>query len=96
MIEKLRECFDDMVVFKDLQKTNFSKDFKLPSFLRDWLLKRFEDESGKFDFDEMTCFIKEYLPQKSDWVALKERIIIDNEHVKFIAKVSVDINISLL
>lgn len=93
MIEKLRECFDDMVVFKDLQKTNFSKDFKLPSFLRDWLLKRFEDESGKFDFDEMTCFIKEYLPQKSDWVALKDRIIIDNEHVKFIAKVSVDINI---
>ncbi len=70
MIEKLRECFDDMVVFKDLQKTNFSKDFKLPSFLRDWLLKRFEDESGKFDFDEMICFIKEYLPQKSDWGAL--------------------------
>lgn len=93
MENKLRECFDDMVVFKDLQKTNFSKDFKLPSFLRDWLLKKFEDENGTFDFKEMTDFIKEYLPQKSDWVALKDRIIIDNEHVKFIAKISVDINI---
>jgi len=93
MENKLRECFDDMVVFKDLQKTNFSKDFKLPSFLRDWLLKKFEDENGTFDFNEMTDFIKEFLPQKSDWVALKDRIIIDNEHVKFIAKISVDINI---
>jgi len=93
MENKLRECFDDMVVFKDLQKTNFSKDFKLPSFLRDWLLKKFEDENGTFDFNEMTDFIKELLPQKSDWVALKDRIIIDNEHVKFIAKISVDINI---
>ncbi len=93
MEDKLRECFDDMVVYKDLQKTNFSKDFKLPSFLRDWLLKKFEDENGNFDFTEMTEFIKEYLPQKADWVAIKDRIIIDNEHVKFIAKISVDINI---
>lgn len=93
MNDKLRECFDEMVVFKDLQKTNFSKDFKLPAFLRDWLLKKFEDESGEFDFEEMTAFIKEYLPQKDDWVAIKDRIIIDNEHVKFIAKITVDINI---
>ena len=94
MNNKLRECFDDMVVFKDLQKTNFSKDFKLPSFLRDWLLKKFEDDDGNFDFQEMSVFIKEFLPQKNDWVALKDRIIIDKENVKFIAKISVDINIA--
>ena len=45
-MEKLREYFDDMVVYKDLKKSNFFKDLKLPSFLRDWLLKMFEDEDG--------------------------------------------------
>ena len=47
MEEKLRECFDEMVVYKDLKKSNFFASLSLPSFLRDWLLKRFEDEDGK-------------------------------------------------
>lgn len=93
MENKLRECFDDMVVYKDLQKTNFSKDFKLPSFLRDWLLKKFEDENGNLDFDAMVGFINEFLPKQKDWIAIKDRIVNDNEHVKFIAKISVNIDI---
>lgn len=39
MVEKLRECFDEMVVYKDLKKSNFFSALSLPSFLRDWLLK---------------------------------------------------------
>ena len=47
MVEKLRECFDEMVVYKDLKKSNFFSALSLPSFLRDWLLKKFEDEVYK-------------------------------------------------
>ncbi len=43
MIEKLRNSFDEMVVFKDLKNHNFLSALSLPSFMRDWLLKRFED-----------------------------------------------------
>lgn len=39
MIEKLRICFDEMVVYKDLKKSNFFSTLSLPSFMRDWLLK---------------------------------------------------------
>ena len=49
MVEKLRECFDEMVVYKDLKKSNFFSALSLPSFLRDWLLKKFEDEDDFFD-----------------------------------------------
>ena len=42
MIEKLRDCFDEMVVYKDLRKSNFFAALGLPSFLRDWLLKKFK------------------------------------------------------
>ena len=41
MIEKLRNCFDEMVVYKDLKKSNFFSALSLPSFMRDWLLKKF-------------------------------------------------------
>ena len=43
--EKLRDCFDEMVVYKDLKKSNFFSALGLPSFLRDWLLKKFADDS---------------------------------------------------
>ena len=46
--ERLRDCFDEMVVYKDLKKTNFFSALSLPSFMRDWLLKKFEDEDGNW------------------------------------------------
>ena len=47
--EKLRDNFDEMVVYKDLKKTNFFSALSLPAFMRDWLLKKFEDDEGNFD-----------------------------------------------
>ena len=63
MNEKLKECFDEMLVYKDLQKTNFFSALSLPSFLRDWLLKMFADDNGNYDVEEMTNFIHQYLPR---------------------------------
>lgn len=91
--EKLRDCFDEMVVYKDMKKTNFFTALSLPSFMRDWLLKKFEDDDGNFDKDDMSRFIKKYIPRKDDWNSIKNRIIIDRERVKFLAKISVNIDI---
>jgi ATP-dependent Lon protease len=93
MIEKLRNCFDEMVVYKDLKKSNFFSALSLPSFMRDWLLKKFEDEDGNFNPDQLVQFVETYLPRKDDWTAIKNRVVIENERVKFLAKVSVDIDI---
>ena len=93
MIDKLRNCFDEMVVYKDLKKSTFFSALSLPSFMRDWLLKRFEDESGHFDSDELVRFVRTYLPRKDDWTSIKNRVVIEHERVKFLAKISVDIDI---
>ena len=66
MTEKLRDCFDEMVVYKDLKKSNFFSALGLPSFLRDWLLKKFADDEGNLDIDELTDFIRTYLPNKKN------------------------------
>ncbi len=93
MIDKLRNYFDEMVVYKDLKKSNFFSALSLPSFMRDWLLRKFEDSNGTFDHSEMSAFIRKYLPRKDDWTAIKNKVIVEREHVKFLAKVSVDIDI---
>ena len=64
MESKLRECFDEMVVYKDLKRSNFFSSLGLPSFLRDWVLKKFEDDEGNYDIEEVTEFIQTYLPRK--------------------------------
>ena len=93
MTDKLRECFDEMVVYKDLKKSNFFSALGLPSFLRDWLLKRFSDDEGTLDLDELTDFVHEYLPNKEDWISIKNRIIVEHEHVKLLTRIAVDISI---
>ena len=94
MEEKLREYFDDMVVFKDLKESNFFKGLKLPSFLRDWLLKMFENEDGQFDVEEVANFVKTYIPSKTEWIGIKNRIVVENERVKLLTRISIDINIT--
>ena len=57
MTEKLRDCFDEMVVYKDLKKSNFFSALGLPSFLRDWLLKKFADDEGNL----VDCCLNQFL-----------------------------------
>lgn len=92
-IEKLKDCFDQMVVYKDLKKSNFISSFKMPSFMRDWVLKRFQDDDGELDVEGAVNFIKEFIPKKEDWKSIKDRIVNWHEQVKFLAKVSIDIDI---
>ena len=93
MVEKLKDNFDEMVVYKDLKKSNFISSFKLPSFMRDWVLKRFQDEDGIIDVDGATEFIRIFIPKKEDWKSIKNRIVNYQEQVKFLAKVAIDIDI---
>lgn len=93
MSEKLRECFDEMVVYKDLGEMSFLKTLKLPSFLRDWVLKKFEDDEGKFDVEELLEFVSTYMPRKEEWLSIKSRISKDYERVKLLTRVAADIDI---
>ena len=54
MEEKLRDYFEEMVVYKDLKNnTGFFSSLGLPAFLRDYLLKTFSDEYGRFNMEEV-------------------------------------------
>ena len=74
--DKLKTYFPEMVVFKDLKKINIFSNLGLPSFLRDWLLKQFQNDSGKFDSQQLATFVNKYLPKKEDWLSIKNRITV--------------------
>ena len=80
--EKLRDNFDEMVVYKDLKKTNFFSTWSLPAFMRDWLLKKFEDDEGEFDKDDLARFVIKFIPRKDDWNAIKNDIVIESKKVR--------------
>lgn len=90
---KLRECFDEMVVYKDLKKSSFFKSLGLPAFLRDWLIKKFSDDDGIFDAEEIAEFVKTYLPERDEWIGIKNRLVYENERVKLLTKILVDIDV---
>ena len=92
-VERLKDAYDEMVVYKDLKKSNFISSFKLPSFMRDWVLKRFQDENGEIDVEGATDFIKDFIPKKENWKGIINRIVNYQERVKFLAKIAVNIDI---
>lgn len=94
MEEKLRDYFEEMVVYKDLKNnTGFFSSLGLPAFLRDYLLKTFSDEYGRFNMEEVSDFVKKFIPKKEDWMSIKNKIIYENEHIQVLTKISIDINI---
>lgn len=90
---KFRACFESMAVYKDLKNNNFFSTLGLPSFMRDWLLQRYQDAGGNFDQREVAAFVARYLPGQEGWFAIKDRLVNDYEKVKILAKIMVDINI---
>ena len=93
MTDNLKKYFSDMVVYKDLKKSNFFNSISLPSFMRDWLLRKFEDEQGVFDQTAIGDFVNKFIPRTEDWNAVKSKMIKDGEHVKILAKISIDIEV---
>ncbi len=92
-INRLKDAFDEMVVYKDLEKSNFISSFKLPSFMRDYVIKRFQDDDGEIDADSATEFIKTNIPKKDEWKTILNRVVNFHETVRFLGKISVNIDI---
>lgn len=86
--QKLREHFTDMLVLKSPKRTEYFRNLSMPSYLRDWLIMKFADDSGEVKFNEIDAYIKQYIPSKEDFESFKYRLN-TGETVKFLARISV-------
>ncbi|AIG97396.1 hypothetical protein AFULGI_00005950 [Archaeoglobus fulgidus DSM 8774] len=92
--EKIKQVFPDESVFKDPQRSKFFSSLNIPSYLRDWLIKKFSTEDGNLDLDRVKQFIEGKIPRKEHTQLIRERLINRQERVSILAKIIVEIDIS--
>ncbi|SHI41784.1 BREX system Lon protease-like protein BrxL [Parasporobacterium paucivorans] len=91
-MNKIKEVFAEMVVLKNPERTKFFADLSLPSYMRDWLVMKFSDESGNIDYDGVTRYIKKYIPSREDYEQFKFQMV-NGDSVRFLARVRVAVDV---
>lgn len=94
MIEKLKKCFPDMLVYKSPERGKFFATLSLPSFMRDWLLMKFADDNGRIDEKEVAAYVRRVIPKKEQWEEKKYNMVRNMQSERFLAKVKIEIDIA--
>ncbi|MDR1939657.1 MAG: BREX system Lon protease-like protein BrxL [Clostridiales bacterium] len=90
---KLRKLFPTTTVFKDPSITAVFKNAKIPSFLRDWILKQKADSDGRIgDIDALSKYISIVIPRREEKGQLEDAARSNGETRKFLAKIDVLFN----
>ncbi|MEI6308500.1 MAG: BREX system Lon protease-like protein BrxL [bacterium] len=93
-VQKLRDIFSTMLVFKDPAKSKFFSSLSIPSYLRDWLVMKFSDENGSIDYAVASDYVKQNIPRKEHWELLKSDMIKSGKTVRFLGKLRVEIDVT--
>jgi len=92
--EKIKTIFPVESVYKDPKTSKFFSTLNIPSYLRDWLLKKFSSEDSNIDLDRIKEFIQNKIPRKEHTQLIREKLINKQERVEILAKVIVEFDIS--
>ncbi len=92
-LEKLRTVFSEHLVYKSAHKNKSLQALGIPSYLRDWLVKRFSDENGNIDIDEVNQFVKTHIPRRKDWESLKSRMVNDAQSIRLLVKIRAEVDV---
>ncbi len=93
--QKIKEIFPEESVFKDPKMSKFFGALNIPSYLRDWIVKKFrKNEFEEIDIECIKRFITEKIPRKADVEYLKEKLINKQERVEILTKIIVNHDIS--
>ncbi len=91
---KLRTAFPQTTVFKDPNIVSIFKAASIPSFLRDWILKRKAEDDGKIhDAEMLRKYIYDIIPRREDLLELKDAARSDGQTKKFLAKIEISFNV---
>ena len=91
--EKIKDIFKDSIIFKDPRRNKDIASQGIPSFLRDWLIKKFSDTEGIVNWEGLQNFIRKHLPTKNAWESLKQAMAQEHKRVKILAKIRVELDI---
>ena len=86
--EKIIKVFPEESVFKSSKKYSIFSGYTLPSFVKDWLVKRYTDENGYLDEDSLKVFLSDHLAHKTN--KIKGALINDRKETVLLARIIVE------
>ncbi|QTA89689.1 BREX system Lon protease-like protein BrxL [Desulfonema magnum] len=89
--EKIRNSFPDESVYKIPKRYSVFSGKSLPSFIKDWLIRKFTDEDGELDSYGLLRFLEEHIPHKNS--DIKNRIRTHGEQVTILTRFIVETDI---
>lgn len=81
---KIKNTFPDESIYKISNRYSVFSGKALPSFIKDWLIKKFTSEYGDLDSDRLLDFLYNHIPQKDS--DIKNRLMTHREEVKILAR----------
>jgi len=61
---KIKNVFPEESVYKIPKRYNIFNGKNLPSFIKDWLIKKFTNDSGELDSDGLLNFLERHILKK--------------------------------
>ncbi len=91
---KLRAVFPDTTVYKDPNIVAMFSAASIPSFLRDWILKRKAESDGRIhDAEALRRYIYDIIPRREDLLKLEETARSEGCTKKFLAKIEIQFSV---
>jgi ATP-dependent Lon protease len=88
---KIKNVFPEESVYKIPKRYNIFNGKNLPSFIKDWLMKKFTDDFGELDSESLLNFLESHIPQKDN--AIKNRLRTHREEVTILTRFVVETDI---
>ncbi len=89
--QKIQSVFPDVSVYKIPKRYSIFTGKNLPSFIKDWLIRKFTDENGELDLQGLSIFMEEHIPHKES--DIKNRIRTHGEEVTILTRFIVETDI---
>lgn len=90
---KIRDVFPDESVYKMPQNYGVFSGRNIPSFIKDWLIKKFTDEDGTLDKQGLLSYLDRFLPDKKQAQIIKKQLVQTQEPYTVLARVQTQADI---
>ncbi len=85
--EKIRDVFTEESIYKTSTRYNMFAGVNVPSFIKDWLIKRYSNENEEVDKEALFAFLEKHIPGKDS--DIKSRLI-KGESIQILVRVIVE------
>ena len=88
--EKVRQIFPEESIYKQPGGDSKFSGLNLPSFIKDWLIKKFTDVNDQIDAEGLKNFLDKHLPGKNSNIRGR---LLQNETLTILARIIVEVDI---